>query len=139
MANPSLSSQAAQMLAEFHRVFAHPEDTDETRRRCREVLHAEEHAELVEALKWANAPLTSESVPIALKALARELADVVYVAYGTAHTFGVDLDAALEAVHRANMSKLGDDGKPIQRPDGKVLKGPNFQPPDMTEAVRRAA
>lgn len=128
-------SDAAQMLAEFHRVFAHPDDTDELRRSCRAVLHAEEHAELMDALKWANAPLAPGSERIALEGLARELADVVYVAYGTALTYGIDLDAALAEVHRANMSKLGADGRPIQREDGKVIKGPNFEPPDMTRAL----
>lgn len=59
-------------------------------------------------------------------AIAKELADVVYVAYGTAVTYGIDLDAVLRVVHLSNMSKLGDDGEPVFRPDGKVIKGPNF-------------
>ena len=46
-----------------------------------------------------------------------------------------DLEQALRRVHRSNMSKLGDDGKPIYREDGKVLKGPNYQPPDLTDLV----
>ncbi len=67
-----------------------------------------------------------------LSGLAHELADVVYVAYGTALTYGFDLDAVVAEVHRANMSKLGADGKPVVRADGKVLKGPNYHAPAIT-------
>ena len=66
-----------------------------------------------------------------LVALADALADLAYVLYGTALTFGVDLDSAVAEVHRSNMSKLGPDGVPILREDGKVLKGPNFKAPDI--------
>ncbi len=114
----------AVLLREFHAAFAHPDDTPESRLAVREVLHAEEHAELMEALAARDRD-----------AIARELADVVFVAYGTALAHGIDLDIAVEEVHRANMSKLGPDGKPIQRADGKVLKGPGFKPPDMAAAL----
>jgi predicted HAD superfamily Cof-like phosphohydrolase len=67
--------------------------------------------------------------------VARELADIVYVAYGAALTHGIDLDAVIAEVHRANMSRAGDDGQPIIRPDGKVLKGPNFRPPDVAAVL----
>ena len=63
------------------------------------------------------------------------LADLVYVTYGYAATFGWDLDEAIRRVHASNMSKLGEDGKPIYREDGKVLKGPNFEPPDLKDLV----
>ncbi len=56
-----------------------------------------------------------------------ELADLVYVCYQFAASQEWDLDEAMRRVHRANMSKLGEDGKPIYRGDGKVLKGPNFK------------
>lgn len=118
------AATAAAMLAEFHRVFAHPDDTPQSRRACRAMLHEEEHAELIEALGEHD-----------VRHIAHELADVVYVAYGTAHAYGIDLDVALREVHRANMSKLGEDGRPIQRSDGKVVKGPSYRPPDMTNAV----
>jgi len=65
--------------------------------------------------------------------LTKELADLLYVTYGMAVTFGLPIDEVFERVHRSNMSKLGDDGKPIYREDGKVLKGPNYQPPDLTD------
>jgi len=66
-------------------------------------------------------------------ALTKELADLLYVTYGFAVTFGLPIDEVFERVHRSNMSKLGDDGKPIYREDGKVLKGPNYQPPTLED------
>ena len=48
---------------------------------------------------------------------------------------GWDLDEALDRVHESNMTKLGEDGKPIRREDGKVLKGPNYKAPDLTDLV----
>ena len=65
----------------------------------------------------------------------KELADLVYVCYQYAENLGWDLDEALNRVHVSNMSKLGPDGKPIRREDGKVLKGPNYQPPTLTDLV----
>jgi len=76
---------------------------------------------------------TGESVIAAGKgdpaAIADALADVVYVAYGTALTYGIDLDAVLREVHRSNMSKLGADGRPVIRDDGKVTKPDRYFPP----------
>ena len=63
------------------------------------------------------------------------LADIVYIAYGNALHLGYNLDPILEEVHRSNMSKLGEDGKPIYREDGKVLKGPNYSPPDIAGVI----
>ena len=65
----------------------------------------------------------------------KELADLVYVCYQYAENMEWDLDEAMHRVHRSNMSKLGLDGKPIRRSDGKVLKGPNYQPPTLTDLV----
>ena len=64
-------------------------------------------------------------------ALTKELADLLYVTYGMAVTFGLPIDEVFERVHRSNMSKLDDDGKPIYREDGKVLKGPNYEKPNL--------
>ena len=66
-------------------------------------------------------------------ALTKELADLLYVTYGMAVTFGLPIDEVFERVHQSNMSKLGDDGKPLYRDDGKVLKGPNYQPPKLDD------
>jgi len=65
----------------------------------------------------------------------KELADLVYVCYQYAANLGWDLDEALDRVHASNMSKLDEDGKPIYREDGKVLKGPNYKPPTLTDLV----
>lgn len=67
--------------------------------------------------------------------LLKELADLVYVTYGFAATFGWNLDEAVRRVHASNMSKLGEDGKPIYREDGKVLKGPHYEAPDLNDLV----
>jgi predicted HAD superfamily Cof-like phosphohydrolase len=68
--------------------------------------------------------------------VADALADIVYVAYGTALTYGIDLDAVLHEVHRSNMSKLGSDGKPLIRDDGKVLKSEGYFPPNVESVLR---
>ena len=70
-----------------------------------------------------------------LVAIADALADIVYVAYGTALTYGIDLDSVLREVHRSNMSKLGADGQPLLRPDGKVLKSDRYRPPDIASII----
>ena len=63
----------------------------------------------------------------------KELADLVYVCYQYAENMGWFLDEALNRVHLSNLSNLGEDGKPILRDDGKVLKGPNYKPPDLSD------
>ena len=63
----------------------------------------------------------------------KELADLVYVCYQYAENMGWFFDEALNRVHESNMSKLDEDGNPIYRDDGKVLKGPNYKPPDLSD------
>ena len=65
----------------------------------------------------------------------KELADLVYVCYQYAENMGWDLDEAMHRVHESNMSKLDNEGNPIYREDGKVLKGPNYQPPNLADLV----
>ena len=67
--------------------------------------------------------------------VADALADIVYVVYGAADTWGIPLDAVVAEVHRSNMTKLGEDGKAIRREDGKVLKGPHYAPPNIVRAL----
>ena len=67
--------------------------------------------------------------------LVKELSDLVFVCYQFAAAFNLDLDKAMTLVFESNMSKLDEQGKPIFRPDGKVLKGPNYQPPDLMSCV----
>lgn len=63
--------------------------------------------------------------------IADALGDLLYVVYGAGHAFGIDLDECFKEIHASNMSKLGPDGKPIKREDGKVLKPDTFFPPDL--------
>ena len=65
----------------------------------------------------------------------KELADLVYVCFQFAASQEWDLDEAMRRVHRSNMSKLDENGKPIYREDGKVLKGPNYKPPELDDIV----
>ena len=62
----------------------------------------------------------------------KELSDLVFVCYQFAAAYNIDLDKAMSLVFESNMSKLDDEGKPIYREDGKVLKGPNYKAPDLT-------
>ena len=89
-------------------------------------LIEEEVKELNEAICDASGSLVD---------VADALADILYVVYGAGHSFGIDLDKCFSEVHRSNMSKLGEDGKPIYREDGKVLKGENFSEPNLKEVL----
>ena len=68
--------------------------------------------------------------------IADALTDILYVTYGAGHAFGLDLDECFEEVHQSNMSKLGIDGKPIYRQDGKVLKGRGYKPPQLARIIQ---
>jgi predicted HAD superfamily Cof-like phosphohydrolase len=117
-------------VMEFHRVFGVTIDAPWTPEliKLRLDLLLEELCELEEAMLAGDRPGT-----------AQESADLEYVLHGTTISLGINLDAAVAEVHRSNMSKLGADGKPIYREDGKVLKGPNYRPPDMTAALLHKA
>jgi len=65
----------------------------------------------------------------------KELADLVYVCYQYAANMGWDLDRALELIHKSNLSKLDENGKPIYREDGKILKGPNYKKPNLNSLI----
>lgn len=115
-------SAAARNAREFH---THPNSlgSGTNGHAIRRTLHEEENAELIEEL---------DRVPPDRGKIARELADVVYVAYGSAWAYGIDLDAALEEIHRAAMDKMRAG---LRREDGKILKPPGFVPPDMSWAI----
>ena len=66
----------------------------------------------------------------------KELSDLVFVCYQFAACFGLDLDEALARVYKSNLTKLDEQGNPIYREDGKVLKGPNYCPPDLNSLVK---
>ena len=67
--------------------------------------------------------------------IADALTDILYVTYGAGHAFGIDLDKCFAEIQRSNMSKLGKNGKPIYREDGKVMKGPNYSEPDLKNTL----
>ena len=107
-------------------VVIKPEWPDAKTMELRMDLIEEEVGELNEAIFHASGDLVE---------VADALADILYVVYGAGHAFGIDLDKCFSEVHRSNMSKLGEDGKPIYRDDGKVLKGKNFQEPNLKEVM----
>jgi predicted HAD superfamily Cof-like phosphohydrolase len=92
-------------------------------------LIVEEFKEFLDAERLFN-----NSPQLKAEAL-KELADLVYVCYQYAANMRWDLDEALDRVHKSNMSKLDDKGDPIYRADGKVLKGPNYTPPNVEDLV----
>ena len=87
-------------------------------------LIKEELNELEQAMKTKN-----------LKEIADALTDILYVTYGAGFAYGIDLDKCFKEVQRANMSKLGNDGKPIYNEKGKVMKGPNYRGPNLKQFV----
>lgn len=117
----------------FHKAFempAPPEPVYPTYRRTELRINLIEE-ELEEAkYELRNGTITN---------IAKELADLLYVVYGTAVEFGIPMDEVFAEVHASNMTKLGPDGRPMYREDGKVLKGPNYQPPDLWSALGEEA
>ena len=71
-----------------------------------------------------------------LKEVVDALTDILYVTYGAGHAFGVNLDKCFDEVQKSNMSKLGEDGKPIYNEAGKVMKGPNYFKPDLSKFLK---
>ena len=71
-----------------------------------------------------------------LKEAADALTDILYVTYGAGHAFGLNLDKCFDEVQQSNMSKLGDDGKPIYNDEGKVMKGPKYFKPDLNKFLK---
>ena len=68
--------------------------------------------------------------------VADALTDILYVTYGAGHAFGINLDKCFDEVQRSNMSKLGEDGKPIYNEFGKVMKGPKYFKPDLSKFLK---
>ena len=101
-----------------------PQFPDEKTIELRFDLIKEELDELEEAMKTKN-----------LKEIADALTDILYVTYGAGYAYGVNLDKCFKEVQRANMSKLGNDGKPIFNEKGKVMKGPKYTAPDLKKFV----
>lgn len=144
------SSKPLDLVKQFHETYKLPmydgtPTLDTERLNMRMGLIAEEFSELVEAVYGEKAgEIVRDSYKEALGndqnnrdivETADALADLVYVIYGMTLECGIDLEAVLKEVQASNMSKLGEDGKPIYREDGKVLKGPNFFEPDIKKAL----
>lgn len=139
-----------ELVTEFHKVYGMPilpttsPSVDNTRVPLRYLLIAEEFAELTGALYGPEAEEDIQKEIMRVMAAsyntdyradtveaADALADLVYVVYGFALETGIPLDTVLLEVQRSNLSKLGEDGKPVRRKDGKILKGPNFSEPNI--------
>ena len=120
----------SQQAKEFRSKYGLKNSSDRPTRAVQHKLIVEEFKEFLEAegLLFRHGRNAQEE---ALK----ELADLVYVCYQYAENMRWDLDGALDLVHQSNMSKLDDEGNPIYREDGKVLKGPNYKPPDLSDLV----
>ncbi len=101
-----------------------PQFPDDKTMQLRYDLIKEELNELEQAMKTKN-----------LKEIADALTDILYVTYGAGFAYGIDLDKCFKEVQRANMSKLGNDGKPIYNEKGKVMKGPNYSEPNLKQFV----
>jgi|TARA_R100000030_G_scaffold56218_1_gene42314 predicted HAD superfamily Cof-like phosphohydrolase len=102
-----------------------PEIPDAETTNLRLELIAEELNELYDAMEQKD-----------IVGIADALTDILYVTYGAGHAFGINLDKCFTEVQRSNMSKLGADGKPIYRDDGKVMKGPNYSEPDLQSILQ---
>lgn len=126
-----MSASPADLVRAFHHAFGLAVRTEPTE------VSAELAAHRGELLAEEAAEVAEVAVTGPLDRLAHELADVVYVAYGTALVHGIDLDAVIAEVHRSNMTKLGPDGRVARRADGKVLKGEHYEAPDVAAVLRR--
>ena len=126
--DPRQAPTASDMVREFHTAFGLPMETKPTIRTPQTELRVELLRE--EFTEYLNAVEAGDLVEIA-----DALADMTYVIHGTAHDHGIPLDAVVAEVHRSNMSKLGLDGKPILREDGKVIKGPAYFRPDIASII----
>ena len=128
--NSNTPSTLQQQAREFRKSYRIPNSKTATQRSVQKALIVEEFKEFLEAegLLFRHAPaFTTDTL--------KELADLVDVCYQYAENMGWDLDEAMNRVHQSNMSKLGEDCNPILREDGKVLKGPNYQPPTLTDLI----
>ena len=123
--NPHADVSNFELVGDFMEAFGQKVEVDPTwpdfnTRELRLELIQEELDELAQAVDDRD-----------MIQIADALTDLLYVVYGAGHAFGIDLDECFQEVHSSNMSKLGPNGKPIHREDGKVMKGPGFFEPDL--------
>ena len=124
-----MSKTNFERVKEFHRVFGTVDPTTPTipnfdKIVLREKLIDEEFTEVKNAID-------NETI----YEVAKEIADLLYVTYGAAADWGIDIDAVFEEVHRSNMTKLDINGQPVKRADGKVIKSNLYEPADMVKVL----
>ena len=120
-------NDAQKMVQEFHEQFdiqvaATPCVPDDATQTLRNRLIQEEFEEFQEAMQSKD-----------LSAMAKELADLLYVVYGTAVSLGIDMEPVFKEVHRSNMSKVGG----YKREDGKWVKPSTYSPASLDAIIRR--
>ena len=123
--NPKMDVSNFELVGDFMDAFGQKVELEPTwpdfnTRELRLELIAEELDELSDAVADRD-----------MIEIADALTDLLYVIYGAGHAFGIDLDECFKEVHNSNMSKLGPNGRPIHREDGKVMKGPGYFEPDL--------
>lgn len=127
------------VVAEFHRAFNHPCGVELTVEllELRYKLLFEEFTELKDevAAAMADIQLHGSVQKKTKERMLKEMADLQYVLSGLAVVADLPLQVAFTRVHKSNMSKLGEDGKPVLREDGKILKGPNYVPADFEDLL----
>lgn len=126
-----------QDLKEFHDTFA-PDQREQSlltkidRRSNLLYEEYEEVADAIEVLTDAYCGMNSYSVTDAKEELAKELADLLYVVYGTAEELGIPIELVFKAVHKSNMSKIWPDGTVKRNDFGKVIKPDTYVKPDLS-------
>ena len=126
-----------QDVKKFHETFTPKQRQDDflTKTERRMNLIAEEFDEVSDAmlhLEDTHLNLTSSTMAEAKEELAKELADLLYVVYGTAEELGIPLEEVFQSVHQSNMSKVWDDSKVYYNEFGKVMKPPTYTKPDLS-------
>jgi len=130
-----------EMVREFHAAFDHPMSVpfanDELLTLRRRLIEEELKELTMEMFNGAFEVSVEGEISTDTKAkLSKELADLLYVLYGFAVVYGIPIDDVFLRVHSSNMSKLGADGKPILREDGKVLKSSNYKEPILDDLFK---
>lgn len=128
-------------VREFHEAFGLAVDEEPTQElmELRVNLIVEEYEELMEELFFGTGIRNGEDYDQFNTKIKpnwiKEMADLLYVIYGTAVSFGIDLDTAFNRTHMSNMSKIGPKGEVLRRADGKVIKPDHYKPPTMEDLV----
>ena len=137
-----MKNKALEQVIEFHEKFGHKIDFIQYREGENMIVREDERQitqEEGETINLRRKLIIEEFQELMaapyLDEVMKEACDLVYVVLGMFVEFGWDFDEAFSRVHESNMSKLGEDGKPIYREDGKVLKGPDYKKADLSDLV----